>query len=466
MTQAPPARKHSGFRGLFGLSRADITPPVGIYSRNWGAAAHDVADSIHRPLGVNALTIQQTGGSKPLVLIDADLGWWRSLRLFRSIRNRILTELELEPSRFILAVTHSHATAPLMEADAGLPGNELIAPWIEHITQSIIACVQEALSTSFEGVLEWHTGRCQLAAERDLADRDGDRYVCGYNPSGTSDDTLLAGRLTDASGGLRAVVTHYACHPTTLAWDNTAISPDYIGAMRATVEQTTSAQSLFLLGACGELSPRNQYTGDHDIPDRHGRQLGHATLATLYDMEPPGTEFVFDRVVESGAPLAVWSNRPCELSTNLQALDLHAELKLKDWPSAEELERQRQECSDRALQERLRRKRDIRRTIGDGATFHLEVSAWRIGDAVLVGSCCEAYAFLQQELRRRFPDRAVICMNLINGSIGYLPRRELYDHNIYQVWQTPFERGGLEQLTDIMADAITQLLQKENSSCL
>ncbi|HAD58319.1 MAG TPA: alkaline ceramidase, partial [Planctomycetaceae bacterium] len=46
---ALPEYQHSASRGRFGIARADITPPVGVYSRCWGAAAHDTADSIHRP---------------------------------------------------------------------------------------------------------------------------------------------------------------------------------------------------------------------------------------------------------------------------------------------------------------------------------------------------------------------------------------------------------------------------------
>jgi hypothetical protein len=45
---------------------------VGIYSRNWGAAKHDAADGVHRPLTLTALTLQINAQSKPLVLIDAD----------------------------------------------------------------------------------------------------------------------------------------------------------------------------------------------------------------------------------------------------------------------------------------------------------------------------------------------------------------------------------------------------------
>jgi hypothetical protein len=37
-------------------------------------------------------------------------------------------------------------------------------------------------------------------------------------------------------------------------------------------------------------------------------------------------------------------------------------------------------------------------------------------------------------------------MNVVNGWSGYLPPHELYDEDIYAVWQTPFERNSLEQL--------------------
>ncbi len=53
---------------------------------------------------------------------------------------------------------------------------------------------------------------------------------------------------------------------------------------------------------------------------------------------------------------------------------------------------------------------------------------------------------MQQHLRQHFPDRTIIYINLINGSIGYLPPAELYSSEVYQVWQTPFERGSLESL--------------------
>jgi len=461
LTQAPESlERHPGFAGRIGIAREDITPPVGIYSRNWGAAKHDTADSIHRQLTLTALTIESSSGGDPLALIEADLGWWRPLDLFSRFQERLLNELSLESSRLVFALSHTHASAPLMEADSSLPGSEMLGPWLGRIYQASVAAIGRALADADEARLDWHKGRCALAAVRDFPDPDptADRMICGFNPAADADDTLLVGRITDPSGAVRATLVNYACHPTTLAWENTSISPDYVGAMRETMEEATGATAFFLQGMSGDVAPRHQYVGDVEVADRHGRQLGFAALAILNDMEPAGSRLCFDQVVESGAPLAVWRHQPHETSSELRAVEVVADLKLKDWPTAGELEEQRLACDDRALEERLRRKRDIRRSLGDGSSFPLAVHAWRIGDAVLVGCGAEAYSRLQQELRGRFPHLAVICMNLVNGSVGYLPPADLYDVDVYPVWQTPFDRGCLERGPDTMANAIEELL--------
>ena len=61
-----PTYSLPSFNGLIGVGREDITPPVGIYARNWGAAKHDVAEGVHRPLTLTALTLQDGPEGSPL----------------------------------------------------------------------------------------------------------------------------------------------------------------------------------------------------------------------------------------------------------------------------------------------------------------------------------------------------------------------------------------------------------------
>ena len=159
-----------------------------------------------------------------------------------------------------------------MDADESLPGSGLHRTWMKELFECTVSTVRRAIESQFMGTIEWYAGRCGLATNRDLRDpdRSRQRIICGYNPDGKPDDALLVGRIVDVTGGIRATLVNYACHPTTLAWDNSLISPDYVGALRETVEQATGVTSVFLQGACGDLG-----AGSFDSPvsghSRHGQ---------------------------------------------------------------------------------------------------------------------------------------------------------------------------------------------------
>ena len=449
---------HPSFAGRIGVARADITPPVGIYCRNWGAAAHDTARGIHRPLSLTALALSAGDGAAPLVLVDADLGWWASAAHEREFRRGIIDALGLPAERFLFAVTHTHAAPPLARPEPHWPGGDLLTAFHATVAAAAVDAGRRAIAALEPAVLEWHTGSCRLAANRDLpesravASSGSARVVCGYNPEAPADDTLLVGRITAASGRPLATIVNYACHPTTLAWENDLASPDYVGALRETVEAATGgAPAVFLQGASGELAPRSQYVGDPAIADAHGREVGHATLAALFAMEPPGERLVFDRVVESGAPLAVWRREPrpqTPATLAVAAKRMTVDLELKAWPSAAALAAEMAACPDRALAERLRRRLRIREALGDGATYPFEIWGWRLGETLVLGTMAEAYSRIQRRVRAEFPGRAVVWLNLVNGGVGYLPPADLYDLDIYPAWQTPFARGSLERVEE------------------
>ena len=100
----------------------------------------------------------------------------------------------------------------------------------------------------------------------------------------------------------------------------------------------------------------------------------------------------------------------------------------------------------------------LRKIVGDGETSRVPLFVWRIGDAILIGQMNETYSRFQLDLRKHFPDRHLVVMNLVNGSVGYLPPRELYDTDIYQVWQSPYAAGSLELLIDAASKTVSVLL--------
>jgi hypothetical protein len=164
--------------------------------------------------------------------------------------------------------------------------------------------------------------------------------------------------------------------------------------------------------------------------------------------------------VESGAALAVWKPRPFEPDTAVEAREFDVDLPLKKLPTLAELEADlAKHKGDRVLSERLYRKMQIVKLIGSGPTAALPAWVWRIGRVLVVAHPNEAYSRFQRDLRAAFPGFAVIVMNLVNGSCGYLSPPELYDHEIYPVWQSPFDRGGLAALTEACRRNLSEVAQ-------
>ena len=260
-----------------GVARRDITPPVGIYHRMWGAATHDRSTGIHRPLTTTILVMQPDDSlaeSKPIAFVAVDhcLLWNREMN---ELLDRVSESAGIERIQIIVFFSHTHAAGLMGNERVDLPGGELIPQYLSDVADAISAGIREASDQIQPAVLTYGMGRCNLATNRDFKDETLGKYVCGFNSEGKADDTVGVVRLATASDHTTlATIVNYACHPTTLAWDNTLISPDYPGAMCEVVETATDAPCFFIQGASGDIGPRHGFVGDTAIADQNGRQLG------------------------------------------------------------------------------------------------------------------------------------------------------------------------------------------------
>ncbi len=470
MTVTPRPIRNATLAARFGAARADITPPVGIYNRAWGAAQHDCAEGVHLALTATALAII-VRDEQPLVMLALDLGWLKRREDDLYLRGRLLEALDLPEERVVFALSHTHSGPSTDRTDAARPGGHLIAPYLDRVHEQALSAARAAIACARPGTLSWAYGACALATNRDLPAPDGTRRICGYNPAVPSEQTVLVGRALAEDGAHLATVVNYACHPTSLAWRNRLISPDYIGAMRATVEAATAAPCLFLQGPSGDLAPREQYRGDTAVADLNGRQLGHAALAALAGMLPASAELRYGGVVESGTPLAIWECAQVGPARTVAAERLDVELEVKALLTTEQFRArlgpiagEQAADAERVLRERMERAAKVRALVGAGPTTTQPFYLWRLGGAYLVAQPHEGFSPFQRALRAgavaRDPDATVAVVGLANGpALGYLPRAEDYDLDLYQVWQTPFARGSLERVSAACDAALARLAE-------
>jgi len=448
---------HPGLLAKLGCARRDISPPAGIYSRMWGSATHETAEGLHRPLLATVLAIQPLDRPEPLFLVSLDLGWWRSRADERWFREPILAHFGLDEAELLLHLTHTHAGPAISRHAVNKAGGDKILPYLNQVRQAVIEAMDEAISSLTTGTLSWHTGRCQLACFRDQANPQGAGTLVGYVPEAKADDTLLVGRATDKSGNILATLVNYACHPTTLGGENRLISPDYVGAMREVVEQSTQlAPCLFLNGAAGDLAPRRQYVGDVAVADQNGRQLGHAVLATIADMFPPKTALHFEGIEESTARLGLWKLREHLPDSACRAERLELTLPTQ---TAEQLGLEAESLvgTDRATLERLERRQLMWGDSGEGASAELPIWFWRLGEALLVATPAEMHSPFQVALRKRFPNFAVVVLNITNGTCAYLPPQADFAKNTYQCNTTLFAPGAHEAVLEASIESLLSL---------
>jgi hypothetical protein len=467
---------------LFALAIRDITPPVGIYHRMWGAARHDRSTGVHRPLRSSVLVFSDLSGESRRVLVALD-----HCLLMRPAMERLTAEIvegcSIRPDELVVTFSHTHAAGLMDPGREDLPGGELIAPYLETLSSQVVESINEALDSQTPVVITYATGRCALAAFRDLHDDELGAYVCGFDPSTPADDTVLTARVTTPDDRTLATIVNYACHPTTLAWDNELISPDYPGALRELVEESTGSPCVFLLGASGDLGPRHGFVGDAEVADRNGRQLGYAALESTESTPPSGTAYEYDGPVISGATIGTWSYRKLdeqgvERTRRFDGASVDIELPYRaDLASIEETraslaahiadEKAAREAGEedaasraRALGERMTRQAARLEQLPRDDAYPYHASIWRMGDAIWVAVEGEPYNLLQTTLRERFAGVPIIVSVLASGwGPCYLPTTETYGKGIYQENASIVARGSLETVIDEIGRAIGEMLE-------
>lgn len=441
------------------MATRDVTPPVGIRNRSWGPATVDVASGVHRAFRLTALAVSEEADSEPIVVIGVDATWCQCAADYAGLAQALTAGLGIDADRLLFCLSHTHAGAVLSEGDAHLPGSELIAPYLTTLREAAIAAGREAITKREPATIDWATGHCDLAADRE-SEIAGQAAV-GYSPQMSADNTVLVGRVAAVDGRILGTVVNYACHATTLSWQSALLSPGFVGAMRDLVEDSTGgAPCLFLQGASGDLAPRGQYVGDVVVADRHGATLGHAALSALASLPPSGSVLEFTGIVESGAPLGMWQAAPHPRPRVVRAARTDVDLELRPLPTLDDLAIEWADIDPASRAERLRRAKDLRDGYIDGPTVRHPLWVLRLGDAVIAAHPGEAYSEFQLRLRAEFPEAAVIAVNLANGpGFVYLPTHQAYARGAYQAWQTVLADGGLRRFTDAAIVQVAAILE-------
>src|SRR5579885_993154 len=123
-------------RLIAGLAREDITPPVGMYHRMWGAAVHDRSTGIHRPLLATALWLQprQRAGDAlaSILLVAIDHCLLERVEM-DALREAAAHAASLASPQVHICLSHTHGAGFMSRSRADLPGGDQIGPYLDEM---------------------------------------------------------------------------------------------------------------------------------------------------------------------------------------------------------------------------------------------------------------------------------------------------------------------------------------------
>ena len=114
------------------FARADITPPVGMYHRMWGAALHDRSTGVHRPLAATALWLESADGADRQLVIGLDHCLLDRAEIDR-IAARVAAATPLRPDQVHVALSHTHGSGFLSRSRAAAAAFAASCPHVSAI---------------------------------------------------------------------------------------------------------------------------------------------------------------------------------------------------------------------------------------------------------------------------------------------------------------------------------------------
>lgn len=445
-----------------GVDITSITPPVPIAMGGYSARA-GAARGVHDPLTARTLVLED--GGRRMALLVADLLLFSGKQVER-IRRRAAKWTGMAQEDVVVAATHTHSGPLTLDAPhLGGAANPEYLVWLE-------GTLADSIRRAGESLVPVRLGWASVPV-RGVGARRRAGAVDGTGGQEAGDLSVLA--FAGADGSVRAVLLHYACHPTVMGPDNLLLSADLPGAARAALEHELQGRVpvLYLNGACGDVSTRfTRRAQTFDELERLGAIIGGAAASALRGI-------VYREVANGG----VWASRtvvdlPRRFLPPLpQALAELADAEAR-WQRV-----QAEAASGRLVDHGALR---LARTALEGAQIqtvlaHLaagdggegesvlesraEVAAWRLGDCGLATIPGELFWSLGQEIGARSGLDCCLVIGYAGGHVGYIPDEAAYDEGGYEVLSSHLSRDAGAMLVSTAAALFRQQIPRGRPVC-
>ena len=272
----------------FGVSTVDITPPVGVTLVGYNPR---ISERIAMPLRAEALACTDAAGGG-WILISADvLGFGASLS--GGLRRELAAATGLPPTAINLAPTHTHSGPRVIEA-TWCENSELESRYYAELRRKLVALALQAWQQRTPGeLLVGRTSAPAIGRNRRQQQPDGSWTNLWSDPKnkGYFDATVELVGLRRPDGRIESLLVNFGCHPVGFGPDYNAISGDYVGYLKQSLEAGGQVGTvIFTMGGHANINPRTCVQNDETVVQAIGEKLAQIVAAALPQLEPLAAE--------------------------------------------------------------------------------------------------------------------------------------------------------------------------------
>lgn len=421
---APCARASSHYKGKamkVSTTSVKITPQGTFYLDGYlndirqepGTGVHD------DPLAV--LLLMEEGGARALFVgIDVCL---LSLSRTREMRLQLRDLLDIPDELLVVSTVHSHS-CPNGLRDGSLikketPGyadyvSGLVVQAASRLPQQLVEAEPEMLRTHIRG---WYSNR--------------------NSKTKPFDDEAFVIRFRDASGRAVAAMQNFNCHSTVVGPQNTLITSDLQGAVRARLADWLGVVPYAFTGASGDLGNR-QFRRGNDFAELARVSCGIAGELMQGEFEPVSMEGLSVREFTYRVD---YNNGKYWPDYERQLAEAHAVLD-DESSSADAKKLAATEVSKLGLKLRI-----------DRVTFPIVMRVIQLGDVVFVTFPGELGSALGMRIKAMFPGKTCIVIGYANDAQGYFVPKEDWGLG-YESFVTQLPPGGIETVLDAFEEQL------------
>lgn len=420
------------------LVSAAISAPVSAQELKVGAAKVDVTPrgkdlpktmlGVLDPLNARAIVIDDGKTRAALVTVDAGA---IGPDTWKTVSARAERELQIPASQLLLTATHTHS-----------------APWTRgaDYEAQIFSAISKASAAVQPARIAYGTGVSYINVNRNIIDRETNRWWEGPNYEGASDKTVAVMRFETLAGAPIALYYNYGVHAV-LTGNLDMVSADLPGAASNYIEDSLGKDvvAVYSNGAAGDQNPI-YFQQTYDL--RAIRTADYAKRGEdISNAMPPGGTGMDRKNPQVAKLMAQQKQMILSMGQMLGEEVLHVSRANLERPVTQARIQGEQAvvmCPGRTRLDKGRA--GFAGTYQDADPIGIRLSLLKLGDTVIGGVDAEVFTTIAQRFKRESPLKHTMMVTLTNGvaGTGYIPNDAAFAYNTFEVVSSRLKPGCAE----------------------